>query len=190
MLDQRREIQVIDHSEGVESLLQPYEGVIGEDFSPYRGHIYRTLTYAMHFLGNDQRHLPMVETTLVFHDIGLWLDNDLAYLEPSEEEALRVNERDSLGLDPEVLRAAIHWHHKITPYKGEGADVVNAVRKADWIDATQGKVRKGLSKAQIQTVEDAIPNQGFHDALGRLAVDLGGSAFRGNMRVLRKVFKW
>lgn len=183
-------IKIINHSERVESLLAPYADSIGEDFSAYRGHIYRTLTYAMHFLDDDVDQLPLLEAIFVFHDIGLWLDKNLAYLEPSEEEALRVNEEQNLGLNPEVLQAAIHWHHKITPYNGEGADVVNAVRKADWIDATDGKMRKGLSKQQIQMVEDAIPNQGFHEALARQAIELGGSAFRGNMRVLRKVFKW
>ena len=87
------------------------------------------------------------------------------------------------------MRAAIHFHHKITPYAGKGADVVNAVRKGDWIDASKGMIRKGLAKAQVKRVQDAIPDYGFPDVLQRLAKDLGGNAIAGNLQVLRRVFK-
>ncbi len=183
------DIAIIDHSDRVESLFAPYKDVIGGDYSAYRGHVYRTITYAMHFLGNDGQHRPVVETAFVYHDIGLWTDNKLAYLEPSEEIALRDNANNGWGLDPHLLRAAIHWHHKITPYAGEGADVVNAVRKGDWIDASKGIIRKGLTKAQVKRVQDAIPDYGFPNVLQRLAKDIGGNAIAGNLQVLRRVFK-
>lgn len=155
----------------------------------YRGHVYRVITYAMHFLEQDDTHRPLVESALVFHDIGLWTESNLAYLAPSETVALTVNSQRSLGLDPELLRAVIHWHHKITPYRGPGAKVVNAVRKADWIDASQGKIRKGLTAEQVNAVERAIPDYGFPNVLQRLAKDIGGNALTGNFRVLRHVFK-
>jgi len=145
----------------------------------------------MHFLNNDPQHQAFVETVFVYHDLGMWTDKELAYLEPSEALALKDNEEKNLGYDPDYLQAAIHWHHKITAYKGKNADVINAIRKADWIDATQGKMRKGLSVEQIKAVEEAIPLNGFHDVLQRLANDLSnGSPVKGNLRVLRHVFKW
>ncbi|MEQ8824844.1 MAG: hypothetical protein RIC14_10765 [Filomicrobium sp.] len=185
-----KEVKVIDHSDRVEVLFEPYGEIIGQDFAAYRGHVYRVITYAMHFLGNDERHRAMVETAFVYHDIGLWTHKDLAYLGPSEEIALQDNATKGFGLDPVILKAAIHWHHKITPYSGPGANVVNAVRKADWIDATQGLFRKGLSKAQIAYVEAAIPDHGFPHVLQRLAKDYGGNSLSGNLRVLRHVFKF
>ena len=93
------------------------------------------------------------------------------------------------GLDPEILRAAIHWYHKITPYSGPGEEVVNDIRKGDWIDASGRMIRKGLSKAQVSQVESAIPDYGFADVLQRLAKDYGGNRLAGNLRVLRTVFK-
>lgn len=182
-------ISIVNHSDRVESLLAPYREVIGDDFAAYRGHIYRTITYAMHFLGGAEDHRQMVETAFVFHDIGLWTARDLAYLSPSEDEALKQNEQLGLGLDPETLKAAIHWHHKITAYKGRNAVVVNAVRKGDWVDASQGVVRHGLSKTQVKQVQSAIDDYGFPDVLQRLAKDLGGSTISGNLKVLRRVFK-
>jgi len=186
----RDAIQIIDHSGHVEALFAPYREVIGRDFPAYRGHVYRVITYAMHFLDGDAEARPLVETAFVYHDIGLWTQNELAYLEPSEERALADNETFGWGFDPQLLRDAIHWHHKVLPYRGPNARIVEAVRKGDWIDATDGKIRKGLSKAQVKAVQDAIPNYEFGAVLQRLAGDLGGNKLAGNLRVLRHVFKW
>lgn len=174
----------------VEKLLAPYQQAIGEDLPGYRNHVYRTITYAMHFLGNTVDHEQLVETAFVYHDIGLWTDHELAYLEPSETVALADNEKHGWGLDPGLLRAAIHWHHKIFPYNGPNQNVIEACRKADWIDATKGKLRKGMSKAAIQNVEAAFPNLGFHDTLLRLAKDYGGSTLGGGFKVVWGIVKW
>ncbi len=106
-----------------------------------------------------------MEATFVHHDIGLWTDRELAYLEPSEAVALADNKKFGLELDPDLLRGAIHWHHKIFPYTGTHREIIEACRKADWIDASKGILRKGISKAAIAEVEAAFPNLGFHDAL-------------------------
>jgi len=63
-------------------------------------------------------------------------------------------------------------------------------RKADWIDATKGSVRKGLSKETIAEVEAAFPNLGFHDTLLRLAKDYGGSTLVGGVKVTLGIVKW
>ncbi|HGS5163072.1 TPA: hypothetical protein ACMDUA_000290 [Vibrio harveyi] len=99
----------------VELLFAKYKEQLGDDFPGYRNHVYRIITYAMHFLGNDEQYEPLVETAFVYHDIGLWTDHELAYLEPSEAAALADNEHFEWGLDPDALRGAIHWHHKISP---------------------------------------------------------------------------
>ena len=60
----------------------------------------------MHFLGNAKEHERLVEAAFVYHDIGLWTDHELAYLEPSEAVAVSDNQKLGLGLDPDLLRAA------------------------------------------------------------------------------------
>jgi hypothetical protein len=174
----------------VDSLLESYREVIGRDFPGYRNHVYRTVTYAMHFLGQNPGYEPLVETAFVYHDLGLWTDRALAYLEPSEQIALRDNERHGWGLDPEALWGAIHWHHKIFRYRGNHQEVIEACRKADWIDASQGWIRKGMSRAAIAQVEATFPNLGFHRSLLRLAKDYGGSTLVGCWRVVRGIVKW
>jgi hypothetical protein len=174
----------------VEELLSCYEHLVGKDFPGYRNHVYRTITYAMHFLGDAVEHEPLVETAFVYHDIGLWTDHALAYLEPSEAVALSDNERFGWGLDPEALRGAIHWHHKVFRYRGPHERVIEACRKADWIDASMGIVRKGMSRAAVAQVEAAFPNEGFHATLLRLAKDYGGSTLVGGWKVARGIVKW
>lgn len=126
----------------VETLLAPYRETIGRDYLGYRNHVYRAITYALHFLNGQ--HEQLVETVFVYHDMGLWTARELAYLEPSESLAVSDNEKFGWGLDPVVLRDAIHWHHKIFRYRGPNEAVIEACRKADWIDATQGLCARGL----------------------------------------------
>jgi hypothetical protein len=174
----------------VDELLGRYETPIGRDLPGYRNHVYRTITYAMHFLGNAEEHERLIEAAFVYHDIGLWTDHELAYLEPSEAVAIADNQKLGLGFDPDLLRGAIHWHHKIFPYTGPHRDIIEACRKADWIDASKGLLRKGMSKTVIGEVEAAFPNLGFHDTLMRLAKDYGGSTLVGGIKVTLGIVKW
>lgn len=174
----------------VEELFAPYQQMIGHDRPAYRNHVYRAITYAMHFLHNAASHEQLVETAFVYHDIGLWTDRELAYLEPSEGLAVADNAKYSWGLDNDALRGAIHWHHKIFRYTGPHQEVIEACRKADWIDATKGILRKGVTKAAIKEVETAFPNLGFHSTLLRLARDYGGSTLVGGWKVTRGIVKW
>lgn len=184
-------LRIIENSDTIDRLLAPYHERIGADFEGYRNHLLRVLTYTLHFLDGDETDRFTLETALVFHDIGLWTDNELAYLEPSIAEALRVNKTEGLGVDPELLTLLIHWHHKVFPYKGPHERLVNAFRRGDWVDATGGKIRKGLSKNQIAEAMDRIPEAGFAATLERLAADLsGGNKMKGMGRVLSRVYKW
>ncbi|CAM4133683.1 hypothetical protein [Vibrio agarivorans] len=38
----------------VEMLFVRYQELIGKDYEGYRNHVYRTITYAMYFLGNAE----------------------------------------------------------------------------------------------------------------------------------------
>lgn len=178
------------HRPHVEAILSRYADTIGPDYAGYRNHVYRAITYAMHFLGQDPQVERLVETAFAYHDIGLWTDHQLAYLEPSEAVALADNRQFGWGLDDEALRQAIHWHHKLFPYRGPHAAVVEACRKADWIDASMGLLRKGLPRALVREVEATFPNAGFHATLLRLTKDLGGSTLVGGWRVTRGIVKW
>lgn len=183
-------ITIISQSDSLDELLEPFRDALGDDYAGYRNHLYRVLTYTLHFLGGSQTHRQLLEAVLVYHDIGLWTDAELAYLEPSIQRILAANQQQGWGFDPRLLTDMIDAHHKITRFRGSNADLVNAFRKADWIDATGGSIRMGLSKAQVASVVAAIPDAGFSNAVARIIRDLGGSALRGYTRVLARVYRW
>lgn len=183
-------IAVIDHDDTIERELALVRDRVGADFPGYRNHVYRVLTYAMHFLDGDEQWRATIAFALAHHDVGLWTDQALAYLEPSEAHAERARQARAPELDETLVRDLIHWHHKITPFRGPNAEVVNAVRKADWVDASGGRVSKGLARRQIVTVMTALPPLGFYETLMRLPGELNHGRTLGGLAVMAThVFK-
>mmetsp|Transcript_12427 Transcript_12427/g.14270 ORF Transcript_12427/g.14270 Transcript_12427/m.14270 type:complete len:219 (-) Transcript_12427:802-1458(-) len=166
-------ITVITESPRIEELLTPYKDLLGTDYEGYRGHLYRVLTYSLHFLDGDETYRDVIESALVYHDIGLWTDGQLSYLEPSVARA-----KESLsGYGSEELQLVediIMQHHKFSPFTGANEKVVNAVRKADWIDASMGIFKKGIPKNSISKVQAEVPNAGFHNTLMEFGPRLHG----------------
>jgi hypothetical protein len=144
----------------VETRLSKYKDIIGDDFDAYRNHIYRVLSYSLHFLG-DQTHRDVIASALVYHDIGLWTTNSsTAYLQPSVKTATA----ESIAFSPlelEMQEAIILNHHKILSYTGPHSKVVEAVRKADWVDS-YGFFNKNLPRIHIRAVKTALPDMGFY----------------------------
>lgn len=77
------------------------------------------MTFAMHFLGpadeaTTAQRRRIMGAALAYHDIALWSDNDMAYLEPSMERA----KADLPGLgftedEMKIILDIIFWHHKV-----------------------------------------------------------------------------
>jgi hypothetical protein len=183
-------IKIIDNHPAVETYLKKYEKVIGTDYPGYRNHIYRVLTYTLHFLDKDETFLHVIGPALVYHDIGLWTDKQLSYLEPSSARA-KEDLKEKFNKDElELIHNIIYWHHKLTPFAGPHEDVVNAARRADWIDASRGLVHQGMPKAHITKVQNSIANNGFHQTL----LDFGPRLYGWNVwRIvteLSSILKW
>jgi len=185
-----RELKIFTQSDRIDALLAPFRTTLGGDYDAYRGHLLRVLTYTIHFLDGDESDREVIETALVYHDIGMWSDLELAYLEPSIAHVLADNRKEGWGYDPQLLTNLIAAHHKIFPFTGPNDRLVNAFRKGDWVDATGGLIRHGLTRAQLAAVYAAIPEAGFASTLMRLARDLhGGHQLLGVLKVLRRVYK-
>jgi hypothetical protein len=177
---------------GLASTLRP-------DFKAYRNHCLRVATFTKYFLPEFvEEEIPnameLVSMALAYHDLGLWSDNALAYLEPSlaRMEAALLPEGNYSSKEMAIMKEIILQHHKVTDFHsdlGLAADaLVNAVRKADWADATMGVVRFGMPEALLEAAYDNIPEAGFHNTLlgflPKLSTDLVG------MLDIVKIFKW
>ena len=152
----KREIDIIDYDENVEKYLNKYQNSLGDDLEAYRNHIYRVLSYAMFYLNDNDQYQPIISVALVYHDLGLWTDSKLNYLEVSCKRAKKAMKDNGFNSrDINLAQDIIYYHHKITPFTGTSSgtgstgtdaadnEIVNAVRKADWIDASYGIVNFG-----------------------------------------------
>ncbi len=117
--------------------LASFDAQLGADKTAYLNHCLRTLSFAEEFLRRDfgfseadiAARRPVMETALAFHDIALWSDGALNYIEPSTVQAEKLAAGDLTKDQLEVVRDIIVYHHKFTAFTGGKDDaVVNAVR--------------------------------------------------------------
>jgi hypothetical protein len=200
----------------LDAVLQQHSVELGDDYEAYRNHCLRVLSFAVHHLDGDKDETPdersvgIIAYALAYHDLGLWTANALSYLDPSvaimEQETKERqknqnadDESDSIipiftEAEMELAKQIILQHRKITDWVDggdgdEGAAIVNAVRKADWADATMGIVRYGLPASNLQAAYDAIPEAGFHAVLVGMGKRLSPDSVFRRLDVLR-IFKW
>lgn len=187
-----KKLTVVIEDPIVDAHLQRYADAIGADFDAYRGHINRVMTYALHFLDPNvaQGYRKIIGVALVYHDIALWTEGTLAYLEPSQDRAERDLLKEFNPAELALVKDIIYWHHKITPYHGLHADIINAVRKADWIDATQGVVHQGMPRQHIKDCVRQVPYNGFHGILMAFGSKLYGINFLRIVKEISSIYKY
>jgi len=61
-------------------------------------------------------------------------------------------------------------HHRMTPYRGAHAPLVEAFRRADLVDVSQGAIRGGLPRAYVREVRAAFDVGNFFTKVVPLAV--------------------
>lgn len=184
----KNEIRIIRHSDVVEEHLGKYKALIGPDYDGYRNHIYRVLTYANHFLWDKSPNLDVIASALVYHDIGLWTAKTLAYLEPGAELARKECAYKYTSEQLDMQEGIIMFHHKLWPVPN--APEVEAVRKADWIDASNGLFNKGMPWSHIRTVKEAIPAAGFYQTLAEIGPRYHGSNVYKILSEIITIYKW
>jgi hypothetical protein len=199
----------------LDAVLNMHKSEIGQDYESYRNHCLRVLSFAVFHLGGKSNLQPgdldVVAIALAYHDIALWTDGTLNYLEPSVGVMEREMKHRILSIEAEeefhffasdflsetdiaTVREIILQHHKYgewIPEEGNPADarLVNAVRKGDWADATIGIIRYGLPASYLQAAYASIPEAGFHSVLAGMGSRLSPDSFVGQLDVLQ-IFKW
>jgi hypothetical protein len=169
-----------------DDILTSFALVIGSDLQGYRNHIYRVLNFYIAISGIAGLPSETVQIAAAFHDLGIWTDRTLDYLEPSVRLAEGyLADRQLSHLSNEVT-ALIQEHHKVRPYGAAHALSVEPFRRADVIDVTLGSVTFGLPRDFIKTVKSTFPNHGFHRMLIRLTAR---QFLRSPLRPL-PMFRW
>ncbi|WP_215242278.1 HD domain-containing protein [Dyadobacter helix] len=148
-------------NEIIEELFQRFGPVIGPDYYKYRNHVYRVFLNCL-LIDSDKTNEAKYALAAVFHDIGIWTDHTIDYLDPSVAQAKSyLNQAGRADLIEEIS-LMIHWHHKVSTHYGKYEKTVETFRKADWIDVSLGVLTFGFDKHIISENRKKLPNGGFH----------------------------
>lgn len=144
-----------------EKLLSRFAHTIGEDYGRYRNHVNRVFSFCI-LMDDDTDNIQKYAIAAVYHDIGIWTNKTIDYLEPSIAQMkgylIESNKQEWM----EEIMLMIHWHHKITPYRGKFSKTVEIFRKADWIDVSLGTLRYEVKSQELKELKTQFPNLGFH----------------------------
>ena len=155
----------------VEQVLDHHASELGDDFTAYRNHVYRIVNLCFAIVGNGPVELEKIAVAGVFHDLGIWTKGTFDYIAPSialARDYLRTRARQDWAAEIEWMIAD---HHKITQSKAARDSLIEAFRRADWIDVTRGMRRFGVPRPFIARLFATWPDAGFHWRLVTLTLD-------------------
>lgn len=151
---------MITEQKTIDTILETYKSVLKKDYSVYKNHVYRIFNLALLF-DNNEGNQEKYAVAAAFHDIGIWTDS-FDYLAPSiklaSEYLTKIEKTEWIG----EVSLMIDMHHKVTRYKGEFTNSVEAFRKADWIDVTYGITLFKLERSKYSNILKTFSNKGFH----------------------------
>lgn len=148
----------------IDSMLDRYSSLIGRDYGRYKNHVYRVFLNCLLLdgkPGNEEKYA----IAAAFHDIGIWTDNTLDYLQPSIARAKEYLKEAGRTEWIEEISLMIDMHHKWSKYQGKCEETVEAFRKADWIDVSLGLITFGVDRQATEANRKKYPNSGFHQFL-------------------------
>ena len=147
----------------IDDTLGGWSEVIGRDLAGYRNHVYRMVnfTYALGEFSDEAKR--KIEIAGCFHDIGIWPERTLDYLEPSALRAEEYLDGNGLSNIQPQIREMICQHHKLR--RVDNDPLVEAFRKGDLVDFSLGIFKCGLPRSFVNEVKAAFPNAGFHRCL-------------------------
>lgn len=153
----------------IESILSAYAVQIGADMAKYRNHVYRVYLHCQMLDPNPANHRAYA-IAAAFHDIGIWTDHTIDYLDPSIAHAMdHLRNLGEAQMEAEVA-TMIYWHHKTSAYTGPFAQTTEIFRRADWTDVSLGLLRFGTTRKARRDIVKALPYEGFHPFLIRKVV--------------------
>lgn len=141
----------------VEQILDDHrEHARGDDvgWAGYSGHVYRVLNFARALTPDTADRDEKLAIAGAFHDLDAF--SSLDYLAPSiraQDAWLRETGREAWA---DELAVIIAEHHRPTPYRGAHAPLVEAFRRGDLVDVSQGLVKSGLPRAYVREVRAAF----------------------------------
>lgn len=148
----------------VEEILESHRArAHGDDagYDAYRAHVYRVVNFARAFVAPDGDRDDKLAIAAAFHDLAVF--DTLDYLVPSiaaQDEWLTRTGRQGWS---DELALVVAQHHRLTRYAPPlpHAGLVEAMRRADLIDVSQGLIRFGLPREFVREVRATFDASAF-----------------------------
>eukprot|EP00283_Hemiselmis_rufescens_P016166 CAMPEP_0173441468 /NCGR_PEP_ID=MMETSP1357-20121228/23975_1 /TAXON_ID=77926 /ORGANISM="Hemiselmis rufescens, Strain PCC563" /LENGTH=213 /DNA_ID=CAMNT_0014407053 /DNA_START=55 /DNA_END=693 /DNA_ORIENTATION=- len=157
----------------LDAILGEHKDVIGMQYDGYRNHCLTVMNLAKRRMGDtlSEEQDDVLAVAAAFHDIGLWTDGRIDYLEPSIARMEEYAKRTGREKHVKLLRDTIYYHHKVFPAALASMDpLIGAFQAADSSAFTFGLLPFDMSTPYRAAVGKALPNKGFHNFLvGRTA---------------------
>jgi hypothetical protein len=153
----------------IDEVLNDHATALRGDFLAYRNHVYRVANLCVEFVGRS--NLEKIAVAAAFHDLGIWTNGTFDYIAPSVALAhgyLMDRARQDWTAEIEGMIAD---HHKITSSTANSDSLIEAFRRADWIDVTRGLRRFGIPCPFVARLFATWPSAGFHWRLLTLTLD-------------------
>lgn len=170
---------ILTHHGLIEETLDAFRTAIAGDLTAYRGHVYRVFNVCRALAPHAAARDDKIAYAAAFHDLGIWSDRTVDYLPPSSQRLRERLEHDQRAAWSRELSDMVELHHKLTPYRGPSAELVEAFRRADLVDLSLGLVRFGLPRAWLGELTKTFPAAGFHTRVAQL---VGGWALTHPLR--------
>lgn len=130
----------------------------GDDvgFDAYKAHVYRVLNYARALSEDVPDRDDKLAIAVSFHDLAVF--DTLDYLVPSIVAQDAWLQRTGRTQWSDELAVMVAEHHRFTRYAAPRphAVLVEAMRRADLVDVSQGLVRFGLPGAFVKEVRGSF----------------------------------
>jgi len=146
----------------VEGVLDHYATALGQDFIGYRNHVHRVVNLCLAVMSGSRDNLEKIAVAAAFHDLGIWTDHTWDYIAPSVSLAREYLVASSRADWIPEIEAMIANHHKITRDRAHPHWLVEAFRRADWVDVSCGFRRFGVARPFITSLFATWPSAGFH----------------------------
>ena len=160
---------LLTHIPTIDDILNAHAAVLGGDFSGYRNHVYRIVNLCAAIAGRSD--IEKIAIAAAFHDLGIWTHKTFDYIPPSialAHDYLIDGPREDWSAEIEKMIAD---HHKITRSAAGARSLVEAFRRADWMDVTRGLRGFGVPRPFVAHVFATWPDVGFHWRLVQLTLE-------------------
>ena len=153
----------------IDDVVNDHATALGDDLVAYRNHVYRIVNLCVAIVGRSE--LEKIAVAAVFHDLGIWTNGTFDYIAPSialAHDYLVARAREGWTAEIEQM---IGDHHKITASAADPDSLIEAFRRADWIDVTRGLRGFGIPRPFVARLFATWPDAGFHWRLVTLTLD-------------------